>query len=70
MSLGFELPPFDQGEFDKFRQGKQIVKESDMEPTMLSEAKDHIVSGIEKNSGSEGIDIQNASKFIKENMDR
>ena len=41
-----------------------------MEPTMQNEAKDHIVSGIEKNSGAEGIDIQNASKFIKENMDR
>ena len=41
-----------------------------MEGTMQTEAKEHIVSGIEKNSGAEGIDVQAASKFIKEAMDR
>ena len=37
-----------------------------MDPVMKMEAKEHIISGIEKNAGAEGIDVQNASKFIKE----
>ena len=41
-----------------------------MDPIMKVEAKEHIISGIEKNAGAEGIDVQNASKFIKEQMDR
>ncbi len=41
-----------------------------MEDTMKLEAKEHVMSGIEKCSGQEGVDIQAASKFIKENMDR
>ena len=41
-----------------------------MDPVMKVEAKEHIISGIEKNAGAEGIDVQNASKFIKEQMDR
>ena len=41
-----------------------------MDPVMKMEAKEHIISGIEKNAGAEGIDVQNASKFIKEQMDR
>ena len=41
-----------------------------MDPTMTTEAKEHVMSGIEKFSGSEGLDLLAASKFIKENMDR
>ena len=41
-----------------------------MDPVMKVEAKEHIISGIEKNAGADGIDVQNASKFIKEQMDR
>ena len=29
-----------------------------MDPVMKLEAKDHIISGIEKNAGAEGIDLQ------------
>ena len=41
-----------------------------MDPVMKMEAKEHIISGIEKNAGADGIDTQAASKFIKESMDR
>ena len=41
-----------------------------MDPIMRAEAQEHIVSGIEKNISVDGIDIQLAAKFIKENMDR
>ena len=41
-----------------------------MDATMTTEAKEHVMSGIEKFSGAEGLDLLAASKFIKENMDR
>ena len=65
-----ELPPFDLGDFTKWKQGQAIVKECDMDDEMKTEAKEHIVSGIEKNSGVDGVDTQGAAKFIKEQMDR
>ena len=37
---------------------------------MKTEAKEHIVSGVEKFSGGDGIDTMGAAKFIKEQMDR
>ncbi len=37
---------------------------------MKTEAKEHVISGIEKCSGGDGVDVQGAAKFIKENMDR
>ena len=65
-----ELPPFDLEFFNKWKQSVAIVKECDMDPTMTTEAKEHIMSGIEKFSGAEGLDLLAASKFIKDNMDR
>ena len=37
---------------------------------MKTEAKEHIVSGVEKFTGGEGTDTMGAAKFIKEQMDR
>ena len=65
-----ELPPFDLEFFNKWKQSVAIVKECDMDDTMKTEAKEHVMSGIEKFSGSEGLDLMAASKFIKDNMDR
>ena len=41
-----------------------------MDEVMVNEAKEHIISGIEKNASADGIDVQAAAKFIKEQMDR
>ena len=41
-----------------------------MEEEMKMEAIEHIISGIDKCLGKEGIEFQAAAKFIKENMDR
>ena len=65
-----ELPPLNVDDFNKWKQSQAIVKECDMEDTMQTEAKDHVMSGIEKCSGADGVDVQAAAKFIKENMDR
>ena len=64
------LPPLDLDDFTKWKQSQAIILESDMDDDMKMEAKDHIMSGIEKCSGGEGVDVQAASKFIKEQMDR
>ena len=65
-----ELPPFNLEDFNKWKQSQSIVKECDMEDEMKIESKEHIMSGIEKCSGGDGLDVQAACKFIKENMDR
>ena len=41
-----------------------------MDDVMKMEAKEHVMSGIEKCSGQEGVDVKAAAKFIKEAMDR
>ena len=41
-----------------------------MEDTMLTEAKEHVISGVEKMTSADGVDFQGAAKFIKEQMDR
>ena len=41
-----------------------------MDAIMKAEAQEHIVSGVEKNTSIEGIEVMAAAKFIKENMDR
>ena len=41
-----------------------------MDATMQQEAKEHIVTGIEKNTSADGVDVQAAAKYIKEAMDR
>ena len=51
-----ELPPFNLDDFTKWKQGQAIVKECDMPDEMKTESKEHIVSGIEKNTGADGVD--------------
>ena len=46
------------------------MQECDMEATMEQDAKEHVSSGIEKCSGGDGVDVQAASKYIKEAMDK
>ena len=41
-----------------------------MEETMRMEAKEHVISGVEKMTSAEGVDFQGAAKYIKEQMDR
>ena len=41
-----------------------------MEETMRMEAKEHVISGVEKMTSDDGVDFQGAAKFIKEQMDR
>ena len=65
-----ELPPFNLEDFTKWKEGKIIVKETDMEPTVEQEAKYFVSGGIEKASSAAGVDIEAACKFVKENMDR
>ena len=65
-----ELPQFDLEYFNKWKQSNTIVKECDMDEQTTTDAKDHIVTGIEKMSSAEGVDFAAASIFIKENMDR
>ena len=65
-----ELPPFSIDEFNKWKEGKIIVKETDMDPVVEQEAKYFVSGGIEKATSSLGVDIEAACKFVKENMDR
>ena len=65
-----ELPPFNLDEFNKWKEGKIIVKETDMDPLVEQEAKYFVSGGIEKASSATGVDIEAACKFVKENMDR
>ena len=64
-----ELPPFNEEDFKRYQQQNSITKDCDMDPEMLSEAKDHISGGIEKFTGVEGCDLLSAAKYTKENMD-
>ena len=65
-----EPPVFNREEFERFKDKTPIVKDCDMDPETRKEAMEHISTGIDKNTGAEGIDTQNAAKFIKEAMDR
>ena len=61
-----ELPPFDLGDFNKWKGGYAIVKECDMDEAMKVDTKEYIVNGVEKSTGAEGVDMIEASKYIKE----
>ena len=43
-----ELPPFNIDDFNKWKQNKVYVVESDMDEAIRVEAKDFITSGIDK----------------------
>ena len=53
-----ELPPINMDDFNKYRQGAAVIKDSDMPDTIKLEAKDFVASGIEKFSGQNGIDLE------------
>ena len=65
-----ELPPFNRDDFERYKDKNNVIKETDMDEETSKEAIEHIATGIEKNTSNDGIDVQNAAKFIKESMDR
>eukprot|EP00347_Sterkiella_histriomuscorum_P012699 403367559 len=65
-----ELPALNLDDFTKWKQGFPIVKETDMDEDIATEAKEFVTSGIEKASGQFGINIEIACKFVKDQMDR
>jgi dynein light chain 4 len=65
-----EVLPFNLDDFTKWKQGQAIVRETDMDDTIRQEAKDFVISGIEKASGQFGINIEHACKYVKDMMDR
>ena len=65
-----ELPEINMDDFDKWKVTKAIIVETDMEEQVQIEAKDCVATGIEKASGSQGLNIEKACKFIKDLMDR
>ena len=65
-----EPPPFKEESEKDCKNKEVIVKYCDMEEEMKIEAIEHIIQGIDKCLGDDGIEFQAAAKFIKENMDR
>ena len=65
-----ELPPFNFEDFNKWAQGTSVVCTKDMPEEILSEAKDFVSTGIEKAISSDGINLETACKYVKEQMDR
>ena len=60
----------DMGDFQKWAISKPIIVETDMEELVQQEARETVVSGIEKASGATGLNVEKACKFIKDTMDR
>jgi len=69
-----ELPPINLEDFTKWKTGMAIVKviylnclislqETDMDDMIKGEAKDFVISGIEKASGQFGINIEVRKQF-------
>ena len=46
-----ELPPFNLDDFTKWKTGQAIIKDTDMDDVIKVEAKEFVISGIEKASG-------------------
>eukprot|EP00826_Nyctotherus_ovalis_P018197 TRINITY_DN15429_c0_g1_i17.p3 TRINITY_DN15429_c0_g1~~TRINITY_DN15429_c0_g1_i17.p3 ORF type:complete len:114 (-),score=46.91 TRINITY_DN15429_c0_g1_i17:23-364(-) len=67
-TLPFSDPQFLQ-QFNTFCSGKFIVKLVDMPEEMASEAKETIITGIDKNTSESKIDMETACRQIKEAMD-
>ena len=54
-------------DFTKWKQNKAIVVDSDMDPSIQSEAKDFVISGIEKAyTGPQGFSVELACKYVKD----
>ena len=46
--MAIELPPLNLDDFNRFKVITPIIKECDMDETTTNEAKEHIITGIEK----------------------
>lgn len=53
-----DVANFPVDEFKKWTLNQCIIKYTDMDPTMVNEAKENITSGIEKASGATGCNIE------------
>ena len=60
----------DMGDFSKWAISKPIIVETDMEDQVQQEAREAVVSGIEKAQGANGLNIEKACKFAKDTMDK
>ena len=65
-----DLPPLDIDTFNKWKGGQAVVRDCDMEEEMRNDAKEHVATGIERSVSAEGVDYKQASKMIKEAMDK
>ena len=65
-----ELPPFDEKEFNKWKEQTTIVIQSDMPAEIENDVKIFITSGIEKHSSATGVDVIAACKTIKDSLDK
>mmetsp|Transcript_27647 Transcript_27647/g.27331 ORF Transcript_27647/g.27331 Transcript_27647/m.27331 type:complete len:106 (+) Transcript_27647:17-334(+) len=57
-------------EYKKATQGKSVNKFCDMQTEMGTEALDIVTSTIEKFTKSEVLEVDNATRFIKDQMDK
>ncbi|OMJ68754.1 hypothetical protein SteCoe_33695 [Stentor coeruleus] len=57
-------------DYKKLTQGKTINKFSDMQAEVMNEAIEIVTSTIEKYTKSEALEISDATRFIKEQMDK
>ncbi|CAI2385145.1 unnamed protein product [Moneuplotes crassus] len=65
-----DMPEVNIEHFQKWKLSKAIIIETDMSEQVQMEAKECVTTGIDKASGSKGLNIEKACKFIKELMDR
>ena len=65
-----DLPPLDIDVFTKWKGGQAVIKDCDMEEEMKNDAKEHVATGIERSVSGDGVDYKQASKMIKEAMDK
>jgi len=57
-------------DYRKATQGKSVCKFCDMSGEMANEAMDIVASTIEKYTKAEKLELENATRFIKEQMDK
>ena len=65
-----DLPPLDIDTFTKWKGGQAVIKDCDMDEEMKNDAKEHVATGIERSVSADGVDYKQASKMIKDSMDK
>mmetsp|Transcript_46302 Transcript_46302/g.53361 ORF Transcript_46302/g.53361 Transcript_46302/m.53361 type:complete len:107 (-) Transcript_46302:175-495(-) len=60
----------DLKEIRKWMQAKHLVKYTDMEADLLTDAQEAVISCLDSCSGASGLNIEAAAKKIKEEMDK